>query len=167
MKLTFALLFSLLLFLTPVASTSANGVLSGQVRDVVEGAPVGRAYVLIHPSGWGRDIHVTTERDGKFSAELPPGFYDVFVTAVGFAPTCSKVRVRAGQTTKYTQESECPNLSLSPIEQAERSRFGNSHPLSAGGPPFRLLLAKVGPRRPAQNENGPPVHWRAEFPPAP
>ncbi|HVP42821.1 MAG TPA: carboxypeptidase-like regulatory domain-containing protein [Terriglobales bacterium] len=114
MKLTFALL-SLLVVLTAVASTSGNGVLSGQVASVVDGSPVARAWVLIHPSGGGiEDVRITVERDGKFSAELPPGFYDVFVTAVGFAPTCSKVRLRAGQTTTYN-----PRIGVSKLESSQ------------------------------------------------
>ena len=91
------------LLLFSVVSTRA-GTLSGIVRDS-EGAVIANAHVVVHwdPSGSNylkddigikEDIAATTDSSGHFSVELPPGFYDVFVTAMAFTPHCDKVRVK-------------------------------------------------------------------------
>lgn len=47
--------------------------------------------------GIRRDIVVDTDSTGRFLVELPPGFYDIFVSAFAFSPACRKVRVRSGE----------------------------------------------------------------------
>jgi len=37
---------------------------------------------------------IRTKEDGTFEVELPPGFYDIFVAAMAFSPTCRKVRIK-------------------------------------------------------------------------
>ena len=83
--------------------------LSGVVRDS-EGAVISGAHIFIHwdPSGSEvglrtnvgikQDLTLTTDDNGSFSAELPPGFYDVLVMATAFSPDCRKIRPKAGQT---------------------------------------------------------------------
>jgi hypothetical protein len=38
---------------------------------------------------------------GQFESEVPPGFYDVFISAMGFSPQCRKMRVKLGQMARY------------------------------------------------------------------
>jgi hypothetical protein len=82
-----------------------QSAITGQVTDS-EGAVIAKARVLLHwdPSGSTagltdnigatQDISVLTDDSGKYSASVPSGFYDVFVTATGFTPTAAKVRVK-------------------------------------------------------------------------
>ena len=64
-----------------------------------------KAHVVVHWDAAGsnylgdnvrikEDITVTTDPNGKFSLELPPDFYDVFVAATAFAPHCDKIRLK-------------------------------------------------------------------------
>jgi hypothetical protein len=73
-----------------------GGTLSGTVRDS-EGAVISNAHIVVHWDSSGsnylkdnlgikQDIAATTDASGRFSVELPPGFYDVFVTATAFSP---------------------------------------------------------------------------------
>jgi carboxypeptidase family protein len=95
------------LLLSSVASTRA-GTFSGTVRNS-EGAVISNAHVVIHwdPSGSNylkdnlgikQDVEATTDSSGHFSLELPPGFYDVFVTAMAFTPHCDKVCLKEKET---------------------------------------------------------------------
>src|SRR5262249_61777250 len=52
-------------------------------------------------TGIKADITLRTDSNGKFSPELPPGFYDIFVTATAFTPRCDKIRVQSD----YSRES--------------------------------------------------------------
>ena len=99
MKTFSAALLFLLLALTSNATT-----LSGTVRDS-EGAVIAKAHVVIHwdPAGSNylgnnlgikEDITVSTDTDGKFSLDLPPGFYDVFIAATACTPSCEKIRLK-------------------------------------------------------------------------
>ena len=79
----------------------------GMVTDS-EGAIVRDAFVVAHWDSSGatvglkdnpgtlHDVTLSTDVNGEFSAELPPGFYDIFVAAAGFSPECRKVRLKVG-----------------------------------------------------------------------
>jgi Carboxypeptidase regulatory-like domain len=95
---------SVILLLLISAFTCKAATFSGTVRDSL-GAVIANAHVVIHwdPAGSNylgdnvgirEDISVSTDSDGKFSLELPPGFYDVFVTATAFTPYCEKIRLK-------------------------------------------------------------------------
>lgn len=47
--------------------------------------------------GVKQDIILTSDRYGNFSVDIPPGFYDVFVSATAFSPRCEKLRVKGDQ----------------------------------------------------------------------
>jgi hypothetical protein len=85
------------------ATPAIAATLSGTVRDSL-GAAIPRAHVVVHwdPSGssylkdnlgTSDDKVVTTDQNGQFSLDLPPGFYDVFIAASAFSPHCEKVRL--------------------------------------------------------------------------
>jgi hypothetical protein len=70
------------------------------VRDS-ESAVIANAHVVVHWDSSGsnylkdnlgikQEIAATTDSTGHFSVELPPGFYDVFVTAMAFTPHISE-----------------------------------------------------------------------------
>ena len=48
--------------------------------------------------GIKQDVIVVTNVTGHYSADVPPGFYDVFVSATAFTPVATKVRVKNGQS---------------------------------------------------------------------
>jgi len=100
----------------PVLAAS-RGSMRGKVVDCA-GDPVAKAYILVHPSGQpGSDVRVPVRRDGGFSIELAPGFYDVFVTGAGFSPVCVKLELRDGKTTTYN-----PVLRMSDVESNQHAR---------------------------------------------
>src|ERR1700722_3372092 len=47
------------------------------------------------------DVIVMTDASGRYSAGVPGGFYDVFVSAMAFTPTAAKVRVKKEQRITY------------------------------------------------------------------
>ncbi len=114
--------FAVLLLFSVVAAKA--GTLSGTVRDS-EGAAISNAHIVVHwdSSGFNylknnlgikQDIAATTDARGRFSVELPPGFYDVFVTATAFSPRCDKVRVKGKETRTYDVK-----LTVSPVTARE------------------------------------------------
>lgn len=117
--------FLRLTLLALIATSSIQGAtLSGTVRDS-EGAVIAKAYVVIHwdPSGSNylsdnvgmkKDVILATDSNGQFSADLPPGFYDVFVTATSFSPYCEKIRVKTAATKTFEVR-----LKVSPVTSKE------------------------------------------------
>jgi hypothetical protein len=89
--------------------------LTGQVLDS-EGAAIPGATVIIHwdPSGSAvglhtnvgikEDVRLQTGKHGDFSVQLPPGFYDIFVSAMAFSPACRKIRLKDEKVSKFQVE---------------------------------------------------------------
>ena len=80
-------------------SADPQSTLTGQVTDS-EGAVIANARVLLHWDSSGsvvgylglkQDVIVATDASGHYSADIPAGFYDVFVTAPAFTPIAAKV----------------------------------------------------------------------------
>jgi hypothetical protein len=70
-----------------------------------EGAVIARARVYIHwdsssrelgvvGDGSTNDVSALSDNTGMYSAKIPVGFYDVFVSAPGFTPIAAKVFVK-------------------------------------------------------------------------
>jgi hypothetical protein len=87
-----------------------QSAINGQITDT-EGAVISNARVLVHwdasSSGLGltgikQDVAVIADVTGHYFADVPPGFYDVFVSASAFTPVASKVRVKEGQTETFS-----------------------------------------------------------------
>lgn len=80
----------------------------GTVMDSLD-TPIPAAMILIHWDSAGstvglttnvgikEDLVIRTKHDGTFEVDLPPGFYDVFVAAMAFSPTCRKIRMKLGE----------------------------------------------------------------------
>jgi hypothetical protein len=83
-------------------SAESHLTITGKVTDS-KGAAIAKARVLIHwdpssgKSGVTQDVSVLSDDSGTYLAEVPVGFYDVFVSALAFTPTAAKVIVKEGQ----------------------------------------------------------------------
>ena len=64
----------------------------------------GSAVGLRDNLGIRQDVAVVTDASGHYSADVPPGFYDVFVSAMAFTPTAAKVRVKEGHATTLSRK---------------------------------------------------------------
>jgi protocatechuate 3,4-dioxygenase beta subunit len=117
----FLLLFWIVLC---VGNPGGAATLSGAVRDS-EGAAIPGAHVVVHWDSAGtnylkdnirtnEDKIATTDEDGEFSFDLPPGFYDVFISAPAFSPHCEKIRLSGKATKKFGVK-----LKVSPVTSQE------------------------------------------------
>jgi carboxypeptidase family protein len=107
-------ILSCVLILVCFLSLSADPqtAIAGQIADS-EGAAIAGARVLIHWDSSGstvgltdnigtkQDMIVVTDPSGNYSVGVPAGFYDVFVSAMVFTPTATKVRVKQSQRTTF------------------------------------------------------------------
>jgi hypothetical protein len=87
-----------------------------------ESAVISGAHVFIHWDASGSKVGLTTnigikedrelisDARGLFSTELPPGFYDVFVSPMAFSPDCRKIRMINGSAADYN-----PRLKVSTL----------------------------------------------------
>jgi hypothetical protein len=110
-----------LILLSPSAPASKNGKLFGTVTDS-EGTPISGAVVIIHwhssgstvglesKVGLSEDVRLQTKKLGTYSVDIPPGFYDVFVSAQAFSPSCRKVRVLSEHVGTFS-----PKLNVDPL----------------------------------------------------
>ena len=55
-------------------------------------------------------LQVETDDNGDFSAQLPPGTWDVFIFRDGFVPACAQIFVESGKITTIAPQS----LSMAP-----------------------------------------------------
>jgi len=95
--------------------------ISGTVADP-SGAAIPDAYIVIHQD-WDataaalapserqkqEDVVLHSDQAGTYHVSLPAGFYDVFVAASNFAPTCRKLYAKSGKTEVFN-----PVLYVSP-----------------------------------------------------
>jgi hypothetical protein len=100
----------LVLCVSLVAAGQPQSGITGEIVDS-EGAAIANARVLVHWDSAGstvglsdnigiqHDVIVTTDSNGRYLAEVPAGFYDVFVSAMAFTPTAAKVRVKKDRIT--------------------------------------------------------------------
>jgi hypothetical protein len=101
-----------LLLCASFVGAEQQSAITGQIVDS-ESAAIANARVIVHWDSSGstvgladnigirQDVIVTTNAEGRYSAGVPAGFYDVFVSAMAFTPTASKVRVKRGQHTTH------------------------------------------------------------------
>jgi hypothetical protein len=97
-----------LVLLTPSSETmksslrvgvrDSNGAAIAGAKIVVHWDPAGSSVGLLSNVGIKEDLRLETDQEGRFSGELPPGFYDIFVSSPAFSPECLKVRLKPGKT---------------------------------------------------------------------
>lgn len=51
--------------------------------------------------GIKKDLVLTTDESGRFAVKLPSGFYDLFVSATAFTPSCRKIRLNGVATSEH------------------------------------------------------------------
>jgi len=88
----------------------AQSAVRGRVTDS-EGAVIAKARMLVHWDSSSpvsdtkrnsiQDVSVVTDGKGEYTALVPAGFYDVFVSAPVFTPVAEKVIVKEHQQTKF------------------------------------------------------------------
>ena len=83
-------------------------------RVLVHWDPSGSAVGLRNNIGIKQDAIVLTDACGHYSANVPPGFYDLFVSAIAFTPTATKVRVKERQPGTFS-----PKLNADPLVTKE------------------------------------------------
>ncbi|HZQ23194.1 MAG TPA: carboxypeptidase regulatory-like domain-containing protein [Terriglobales bacterium] len=104
MLIRFTKSFCLLVAFTLCIATygqSNHGVLTVNVADAIEKAPIARAFIFVHGHTGSQAIMKNHTSAGHYDISLAPGLYDIFVTAPAFAPTCKIVVVNSGETTTY------------------------------------------------------------------
>jgi hypothetical protein len=100
-----------------VSALAQKSTIRGTIVDAT-GAVIGNAYVLIHTDALDREhrvayqLELRTNKQGKFTATVPSGFFDLFVGAGGFAPSCRKIRTRGGRSQDIEVALELDPLSL-------------------------------------------------------
>jgi hypothetical protein len=109
-------------------STKTQSAITGTITDP-GGAVIADARALVHwdsfgGGGWknigiSHDVTVVTDREGRYLVVVPPGFYDVFITARGFTPVAAKVWVKQGEQTTFSA-----HLGL---DGRETSELGDMH----------------------------------------
>jgi len=94
------------------ASAETESAIVGRVTDS-EGAVIANARVLIHWDSSGsavgladnvgtkQDVIVFSDANGRYEARVPPGFYDVFISATAFTPIAGKARVKEGRAATF------------------------------------------------------------------
>jgi hypothetical protein len=112
------------LFLTcsiPVFSETFKGTVNDSAGGAIPGTLIvvhwdssGSTVGLSSNVGIKDDLFLKTDTNGSFAIELPPGFYDVFVSIRAFTPVCRKVRIKAGKEFVYN-----PRLNVDPLVTAE------------------------------------------------
>jgi hypothetical protein len=86
---------------------SGDTGVKGTVKDKL-GAAVESATVLVPTTSI---LSTQTDKNSAFSISVPAdGLYDVFVSAPGFAPACSKVQVK-----NHTWAIFSPTLKIDPL----------------------------------------------------
>src|ERR1700733_11337115 len=90
------------------AQTRLNGVIRDSEGGVISGATIfihwdssGSKIGLNTNTGIKQDLILTTDSKGMFSAEMPPGFYDIFTSATAFSPDCKKIRIKNGEAATF------------------------------------------------------------------
>jgi hypothetical protein len=105
----------LVIIASGLALASERGTIKVTVTYAKDNSPLGKASVVLFRSSpkasAADETKIQVGRDGTFSLELEPAFYDVLVFKPGFSPTCMKVEIRAGKKTVIN-----PKLKFSELE---------------------------------------------------
>jgi hypothetical protein len=105
-------LMTVLPSLFAICAVAQQSAITGQVQDS-EGAAIAKARILVHWDSSGsrvgltdniglpQDVTALSDASGHFSVRVPPGFYDLFVTAQAFTPVAAKVRVKSNAPAEF------------------------------------------------------------------
>jgi hemoglobin/transferrin/lactoferrin receptor protein len=119
----------------PVAAQSANGSISGTVKDSAGAAISGAVVSLVHAHAIVRTTE--TGPDGKFTVDnIAPGSYAVIVTGIGFGSFSAATSVTAGDQKELNVELMINPLSEGVVVTAEAGQVSNARTLAQ---PFNLI----------------------------
>jgi Carboxypeptidase regulatory-like domain len=90
--------------------TDSAGTLLTNAQLVVPWDPSGSTAGLETNVGIPEDRFLKTDTHGAFYAEIPPGFYDILVTAPGFSPDCRKIRLKPGENATFNSKLQTDPL---------------------------------------------------------
>jgi hypothetical protein len=90
--------------------TDAAGNLLTNAQLVVHWDPSGAKTGLKSNVGIPEPRFLKTDTHGAFYAEIPPGFYDILVTAPGFSPDCRKIRLNLGENATFNSKLQTDPL---------------------------------------------------------
>jgi Outer membrane protein beta-barrel family/Carboxypeptidase regulatory-like domain/TonB-dependent Receptor Plug Domain len=87
--------FFIVLALPAAAFAQCTAIISGRVLQVVDGAPIAFASVIVELASSGQSLSgALTSEDGRFRVQgLPPGEYRITITFPGFQPAMADVLV--------------------------------------------------------------------------
>lgn len=95
--------------------TDSAGTLLTNAQLVVNWDPSGSTAGLKTNVGIPEDRFLRTDPRGAFYAEIPPGFYDILVTAPGFSPDCRKIRIKLGENATFNSKLQTDPLVASEL----------------------------------------------------
>ena len=96
-------MFWLMLMMLQIAPPLSSVSLQGSVRDA-QGAFMPRTYIFVRSSDSSgilgpphelRTMHTETDRNGNYTLDLQPGFYDVCAFEDAYTPDCHKLHIEA------------------------------------------------------------------------
>ncbi len=127
MKRFLLLVGVLLLFWSIAAAAQESGRLEITVQRAAEmatpaGPIAGARVIVVHWTNPGlhpalvQDQVATTNQMGMCTVDLPPGTYDVFVSASELSPAAFRREVKTGETTSLNANLRSAPLHLRPIE---------------------------------------------------
>lgn len=108
----------------PEASVSLSASLNGTATDPT-GALLPDAQITL--ASRATQQHLTADSTGHFSAQVPPGTYELTVTAEGFTPFHRRLQLRAGQTLTLTTPMAMVTHAED-LDVSADSRTGSSDP---------------------------------------
>ncbi len=154
-----------------------TGTLFGDVADVT-GAPIYTAHVLAHSAADNSDKVIPVDQLGRFSLALPPGDYDVFVSAQGFRPFSGHFSIVPGKPTRvevrlavgtYSGPEVVPERPAAPQERPhDFSESDTNKPPQPATAPAAVSEQNVAPAaKPAEQKPAAPAPKQAATPTAP
>jgi len=87
-----------------ITAADASGTPLTDAQLVVHWDPSGAKTGLTTNVGIPEDRFLKTDTHGNYYAEIPPGFYDILITAPGFSPTCTKLRLKLGENATFNSK---------------------------------------------------------------
>jgi hypothetical protein len=127
MKRSFLLVFLSMLVFSCAVSAQETGRLEITLQraanaNTVAGPVSGAKVIVMHWTNPGlhpsivQDRIATTDQTGMCSVELPPGIYDVFISANELAPRAYQISIKAGATASYAFKLAASPTQLRPIQ---------------------------------------------------
>ncbi|RME48314.1 MAG: DUF11 domain-containing protein [Chloroflexi bacterium] len=139
-----------------VASVMNVGFLSGRVTRAIDGEPVAGAQVSVAHRDGEAFAHTVTDADGYYELTLPPGPYELSVTAFAYEPA----EVHGIRISEDARMARDVTLTLQPAG----ALFGRVTDATTGGP-LSATITVVGTPVSVQTETNVPGQYTLSLPP--